>query len=297
MNKSRNERWEGLIWQLVAYAFALMIAWYVYDAFNLYSISLPLKLLICSIASTAVIFHFSYAFKNVSFYSIYWSIQPIVLTLFLLSQEQVGVDITRQTIVFLFILIWGFRLIWNFSQGWKGLEDEDWRYGKLRAVSGKWFPLVTFLGLMLFPTLLIFVACLPLIDALSKPSLAFGVFDGIAILLCLIGILLELFADNQLRDFRKNRENYTQVLNTGLWKYSRHPNYLGEVLFWFGIAIFGASAHGDIEWYHVMGTAGITSLIYFVSIPMQEKHFLEYKLNYNEEIKNRSKLMLWQPKK
>lgn len=295
MNKISRKQQEGWIWQFVAYLFALMIASYVYDALHTYE-SLMFKLLMSNLAATVVIFHFSYAFKNLNFYSIYWGLQPIVIGLLLLPEEEAGVNVMRQSIVILLVLVWGFRLIWNFLRRWESLEDENWRYENVREVSGKWFPLVAFLGLMLLPTVLVFLACLPLIDILSKPNLAFNLFDGIAIICCLGGIVLSFFADNQLRNFIKKRVDFSETLNTGLWKYSRHPNYFGEILFWVGIAIFGASAHGDIEWYHLLGTAGIILFIYFAVIPMQEKHFLDNKPAYANEIQKRSKLMLWKPK-
>ena len=91
---------------------------------------------------------------------------------------------------------------------------------------------------MMFPTLMVYLGCVPLFDALMYKERAFDMFDGLAILFCGSAFFLQLVADNQLQHFVKNRKDNTQILNTGLWKYSRHPNYFGEILFWFGIATF-----------------------------------------------------------
>ena len=286
----------GYTWQAVAYAFALLISYYVYGFLD-YSLSLVLQVLILNAVSTVVIYCFSYAFDNASFYDPYWSIQPIITTLFLIIMANEEGDVIRQLMILAVVVAWGLRLTWNFLRGWKGISHQDWRYTKLNEASGKWFPLVSFFGIMLFPTLLVFLGCLPLFEALGEGQNDFNILDIIAFVICLSAFFIQYISDNQLRKFIKIREDNSQILNTGLWKYSRHPNYFGEILFWIGIAFFGISTVGDIEWYHVSGVVSMILLFNFISIPMQEKQLIENKPEYYEEIKKRSKLILWFPKK
>jgi len=290
MKQYNQNRTSSIVWQLVAYVFAIFLAIYCYDHLPT-SMNMIWKVLISNVLATVVIFFFSYAFRNASMYDPYWSIQPIIIALFLIAHEQTGVDLTRQTVVVLVILIWGIRLTWNFLRGWQGIIHEDWRYVKLRDTFGKYFLLVSFFGIMLMPTILVFLGCLPLFDALMNGHQPFGFFDVIALIICMAGIIIEWIADQQLLYFRTHRNDTSEILNTGIWKYSRHPNYFGEILFWVGIAVFGASSHGDAELIHVLGMAAMILLFNFISIPMQEKRMIERKPDYLNEIKIRSKLI------
>jgi steroid 5-alpha reductase family enzyme len=286
----------GYSWQAVAYGFALLISYYVYGFLDI-NLSLVLQVLIFNTVSTTVVYCFSYAFNNASFYAPYWSIQPIAITLFLIIMANEEGDVIRQLIILAVVSAWGLRLTWNFLRGWKGISHQDWRYTKLNEASGKWFPLISFFGMMLFPTLLVFLGCLPLFEALGEGQNDFNILDIIAFVICLSAFVIQYISDNQLRSFIKNRSDNSQTLNTGLWKYSRHPNYFGEILFWIGIAFFGISTVGDVEWYHVSGVVSMILLFNFISIPMQEKRLIETKSEYYEEIKKRSKLIPWFPKK
>lgn len=286
----------GYSWQAVAYGFALLISYYVYGFLDI-SLSLVSQVLIFNAVSTAVVYCFSYAFDNASFYAPYWSIQPIIITLFLITMANDKGDIIRQLMILVVVLAWGLRLTWNFLRSWEGISHQDWRYTKLNEASGKWFPLISFFGMMLFPTLLVFLGCLPLFEALGEGQNDFNTLDIIAFIVCLSAFFFQFISDNQLQRFIKNRSDNSQILNTGLWKYSRHPNYFGEIIFWIGIALFGVSTVGDVEWYHVSGVISMILLFNFISIPMQEKQLTEHKPEYYEEIKKRSKLIPWFPKK
>ncbi len=236
MNDYNLNRNGSIVWQLVAYAFAILIAIYTYEHLPV-KMDLALKILLSDIAATVIIFFFSYAFRNASIYDPYWSVQPIVIAIFLIIKEQAGVDVVRQLMVIGLILVWGLRLTWNFVRGWEGIIHEDWRYVQLRNISGFWFPLVSFFGIMLMPTLLVYLGCLPLFDALRNGHVPFGIFDVLAFLIAAAGIAFQWIADEQLLEFRMKRKRPHRILNTGLWKYSRHPNY-----FW-GDFILGRNGH------------------------------------------------------
>lgn len=288
-----KEKITGIIWQFVAYTFALTIAIRAYGHFELTEI---LRLLLVNVVATSVVFFFSYAFENASFYIPYWSLQPVIIGTYFISQEQADINTIRQSVVFLIILIWSIRLMFNFFRRWNNLEDEDWRYTRVKEQSGQWFLLVSYFGIMMVPTFLVYAGCIPLFDILKNSSIPFGIWDTIGTIIGITGILVQWIADNQLFHFIKKRENRSEILNTGLWKYSRHPNYFGEICIWTSIAIFSVGAVGDLEWYNVLGVIGIILFFNFISIPMQEKQLVLHKPNYINEQDIRSKIIPWKTK-
>ena len=108
----------------------------------------------------------------------------------------------------------------------------------------------------------------------------------------LVAILIETVADEQLRAFAKTKKP-GELIQTGLWRYSRHPNYFGELLFWWGIFLFGyAASPADWTWT-IVGTACITLMFFFISVPMMEKRQLARKPHFADVIKSTSMLIPW----
>ena len=98
-------------------------------------------------------------------------------------------------------------------------------------------------------------------------------------LVCLIAAVIQFIADRQMAIFRNNKANNGQCINTGLWKYSRHPNYLGEISLWWGmwIMLMGSAPQ---YWITVIGPVAMTILFIFISIPMMEKYVLQKRPMY-----------------
>ena len=225
---------------------------------------------IADLAGTLVIFGFSFGFGNSSFYDAYWSVAPPLIALYLaLVPEAIGGDRARLLVVFALVSFWAVRLTWNWARGWRGLGHEDWRYVDLKAKSGRLYWLVSLGGIHLFPTVQVWLACLPLHAALVSPR-PFGWLDGVASIVTLTGIGFELVADNQLRRFVRSEPPAGSLLDTGLWAWSRHPNYFGEMSFWWGIWLFGLAADPSF-WWTVIGPLAITLMFRFASLPMIEE--------------------------
>jgi steroid 5-alpha reductase family enzyme len=247
------------------------------------------------IAATIVVFAFSVLLGNSSYYDPYWSVAPAFIALYFVYPLQVAnPENILHWIILLLVCIWGGRLTYNWVKRWRGIEDEDWRYVDFRNNYGTLYWPISFFGIHLLPTVFVFLGCLPLYPALTN-TLAqrnIGTLDIIAIFVTALAIWYEMTADRQLRTFLQTRKNNTQLLKSGLWAYSRHPNYFGEVLFWWGIYVFGIAADSAYYWT-IIGPAAITALFFFVSIPMINKRMLRTKLGYEEEIKNRSGIIPW----
>jgi steroid 5-alpha reductase family enzyme len=122
------------------------------------------------------------------------------------------------------------------------------------------------------------------------------VLDWIAIVVTAGAIILEATADEQLRKFVKANPKPGKIMSTGLWAYSRHPNYLGEIMLWWGLFLFALSA--DLSyWWVVVGPVAMTLLFIFASIPMMDKRNLERKPGYEEHMRKVPALFPWFAKK
>lgn len=240
--------------------------------------------------ATLVIFLFSTIFRNASFYDPYWSVKPIVVAVWWMWIGDAAWESTRARMVLVLVVLYGLRLTWNWLRGWTGLDHEDWRYRDLRQKTGKAFPLVNFSGIHFFPTVLVYLGCLPLYDVFLEPENSFGVTDLFAGLILFAGIACEALADQQLRRFRLSKKTPGTLLESGLWRYARHPNYFGEMMVWWGIAVFGWSA-GGLHWYTFAGCMAITGLFVFISVPLIDKRMLARYPAYAERMKRVSALI------
>jgi steroid 5-alpha reductase family enzyme len=253
-----------------------------------------LTILAADLVCTLVVFAFSWFFKNTSIYDPYWSVIPVPIALWLtsLGGPEAG-DATRLVVVNLLVSFWAVRLTWNWVRRWDGLGHIDWRYVDFEKKTGRWFWLVSFAGLQLAPTLWVYLGCLPLYPALVDSTNPFGLLNWLAAAWTFGAVLIELIADNQLVAFLKNKKP-GEVCTVGLWRYSRFPNYFGEVAFWWGIFFLGVLAN-PAWWWTVVGAISMTALFHFISIPMMEKHHLARRPAYAGAMKRVPRWIPWFP--
>ncbi len=274
----------------VAYASALVVA---IAAGLAAPVEHPLAVaLAADVAATLAIFSFSLAFRNSSFYDAYWSVAPLPIALYWTAVGEGAVG-ARQALVLLAIASWGARLTWNWARGWRGLEHEDWRYVDLRKTTGRAYWLVSFVGLHGLPTFWVFGGLLPVYAAVCVPGRPLGPLDGLAALVTAGAIALEATADEQLRRFRAGGRPPGEFLQSGLWAWSRHPNYLGEMGFWWGLWLFGVAAAPGL-WWTIAGPLAISLMFRFVSLPMIETRMRERRPSFAEWA-GRSSLVLLRP--
>jgi steroid 5-alpha reductase family enzyme len=247
--------------------------------------------------ATVIIFGFSFLFNNSSFYDPYWSVVPPWIAVYwLTSGTSVSNNRFRQAVVMVLVLVWAVRLTLNWAVRWGGIQHEDWRYAAFRERHKRTYWLISFFGIHLMPTVLVFLGCLPLIPALATSKFHFGALDTLATMVTGGAIIIETRADFDVTRFRKNNRNHNLLLKTGIWAYSRHPNYFGEIMFWWGIYLFGLAAN-PTYWWTIIGPASITLLFIFVSIPMIEKRMLARRPEYGNYTANTSSLFPWPRKK
>ena len=289
--------------------------------------SILMKSAVAVAVTVMIIFMGSIDFNNSSVFDPYWSIAPPLMVIYYLvlsvseqsltgSQSAPGVvsmvseascfncsglrdrllDSPRFILLFLVTLAYSVRLTWNFLRGWPGLAHEDWRYVNFRKKSGKAYWLVSFAAIHTFPALMVFGGTLSLWVAVVRELRPLNLLDLIALLVAAGAILIEAIADKQLRKFVIENKEAGKTMNKGLWAWSRHPNYLGEILFWWGLYLFALAAN-PLLWWVIIGPVAITVMFLFASIPMIEKRMLERRSDYAEYKKKVSVLVpfKWPP--
>jgi len=187
------------------------------------------------------------------------------------------------------VLIWGTRLTCNWIYTFNNLNWQDWRYLKYKNNNPKLWQLINFFGINLMPTLIVFCAFLPIVYIL-KLNYSVNLFTVLAAFTALISPLLQLLADTTMHKFRKKGNN--TVCRIGLWKYSRHPNYLGEIMFWWSIYFIILSVNVNL-WYLFFGALINNLLFIFISIPMMENRQLSKRPDYEEYQKTTNKLLIF----
>lgn len=252
-------------------------------------------LAVADAAATVTVFVFSRAFDNSSVYDPYWSVAPPLIALWLVLVPGGGQFDLRQVLVLALTSAYGLRLTFNWARGWAGLQHEDWRYADFRKKTGKAYWLVSFWGLHFFPTVMVFLGILPLHGALRAGAAPFGALDVAAAVVTLAAIVIEAVADEQLRTFRRAKREDGDICTVGLWSWSRHPNYFGEISFWVGLFLFGL-AGGAPLWTGV-GVVAMVALFVGASIPLAEKRSLARRPHYAEHQKRVSMLIPLPPKK
>ena len=225
---------------------------------------------VADVAATLVIFAASVRHDNSSIYDPYWSVAPVPIAAWWLSLAAPGASAARGWLAAALVLTWATRLTANCMVRWSDLGEEDFRYVEIRRRTGRAYWPASLFTIHLFPTGWVFLGLVPLFPALALPSRPLGWIDAAAALVTGGAVLIEALADLQLRRFLAARTDPGAVLRAGLWRVVRHPNYLGEVLFWWGLWLFGLAAD-PAWWWTVAGPLAITALFLFVSVPWMDR--------------------------
>jgi steroid 5-alpha reductase family enzyme len=277
----------------VAYAVAIAaaLAWLVLgpDTDRLW-----LDAFLADVVATLVIFGFSRAYKNSSFYDAYWSVVPPLLLLF--WWVETDAEHARVWLVAGVMLLWAIRLTGNWVYSWPGLHHEDWRYPLLKQKAGRWEAFVDLAAIHVIPTIQVFLGTIPAYVVVTSTDREIGMLDAVALTVGVGAVALELVADVQLHRFVRDRQP-GQVMDRGLWGWSRHPNYFGEISFWLSLSLFGIAAAPDDAWWLFIGPVAMLAMFLGASIPMMEQRSLERRPQYQDVIDRVPKLIPRPPRK
>ena len=247
-----------------------------------------LPILIWHISATLIIFLFSNIHKNSSIYDPFWHVAPIPIVFYIANQS--SLPNLQLNLVLSAFLFWALRLTYNWFLNWKNLDHEDFRYIDLKN-NNKFMAFINDLfGIHLIPTLIVNASLYPIYVALTSESLNDLVYIGF--MLIIIAVVIQYISDDQMRKFRKDENNLGKTMKYGLWKYSRHPNYLGEVSFWFGIYVFALASESPSLWLLACPIV-MLALFVFISCPMMDNRSLKRRPDYKEYMDKTPQLIIW----
>ena len=249
-------------------------------------------IIIWHLISTLFIYLFSVIHKNSSIYDPFWSVAPVPIVIFLSVHSPNNLLINL--LIIIPIILWSLRLTLNWISSWNGLLHEDFRYIDLKDTTTFKAFINNLFGIHIIPTLIVNISLYPIQYILLNPVVYFNVLIFASIFTSM-SVYLEYVADKQMRIFRSNIQNHGKTMQKGLWKYSRHPNYLGEILFWIGIYLFGVSS-GVAPIAILVCPLIMLALFIFISCPLMDNRSLKKRTDYKNYMKKTSQLFLWPPK-
>lgn len=206
-----------------------------------------------------------------------------------------GSDPLRTIVVPTLVTLWGLRLgvhIFLRSRG----HGEDYRYAEMRESWGSKFPWVSLFTVFWLQALLLWFISFPLHAAISSNRAEGWVWlDSLGLAVFSVGFLFEAVGDHQLTRFKADSSNKGQVLDTGLWRFTRHPNYFGDFLLWWGLFCFALATPGGWKW--VLSPLIMSGLLMKVSgVALLEKKLEKSKPKYKDYIERTNAFFPWFPK-
>ena len=196
-----------------------------------------------------------------------------------LAAEPLGL---RGQVVLALTIVWGLRLsVYITARNWG--EGEDYRYQAIRAKNEPNFTFKSLYIVFGLQGLLAWIISIPLLLAITGGN-DFGIIDFVALALWIVGFVFEAGGDYQLSRFKSEPGNKGKVLDSGLWRYTRHPNYFGDACVWWSFYLFALSAGG---WWTIYAPVLMTLLLLKVSgVAMLEKTIGDRRPAYAEYIRN-----------
>ena len=279
----KQSRGQSFLFTVVIYLLALGVGLY---AFFYASGNVFVRVLVADLAATLFVYLVSLPLGNASVYDPYWSVAPVVILP--LAMMQFGVWNTGTILLLFCVSYWGVRLTANWAYTFQGYSHQDWRYSMLREKSGVFYPFVSLFGIMLFPTMVVYVCTLPALHYIQVGGV--NLFTCLGFALCLSAATLQLVADIQLHRFQKQANNRGAIIRSGVWRHARHPNYLGEILMWWGVYFVLLSIQPRL-WLLGVGALANTLMFWFISIPMAETRLSGYKEGFSAYVAETNRLL------
>jgi steroid 5-alpha reductase family enzyme len=232
--------------------------------------------------------------KNASIVDIFWGFGFVLASAFYFLKT--GDANPRKIVIVTFVTIWGLRLSGYLA--WRNLgKGEDFRYRNFRKNYGEnryWW--ISFFQVFLLQGTLMWLISSPLLGAqYNSAAKNLNIFDYTGITIWFIGFLFEAGGDFQLARFKSDPSNKGKILNTGFWRYTRHPNYFGDSAVWWGYGLISIAAGSYLA---ALGSVLMTALIIKISgVALLERSLKEQKPQYLEYTKRTSAFIPWFPKR
>jgi steroid 5-alpha reductase family enzyme len=256
---------------------------------------IPLLGLNLAVVATGMVFVWllSLRLKDVSIVDIAWGASGALIAFqtFALTDGA----LPRRLLLTGMVGFWGIRLAIYIARRKRG-HGEDFRYAAMRAEIGEGFAVRSLFTVFFFQALLIWIISMPVqLGQLSRVPATLTLLDFLGLGLWILGFYIEVTADRQLREFLSHPENQGKVMDRGLWRFSRHPNYFGESLIWWGVYLVVAAVPWG--WATVGSPILMTFFLLKVSgVPMLEEALAERREGYREYMERTSGFVLWPPR-
>lgn len=216
-----------------------------------------------------------------------WGLGYLLIGLYLSATREVT---AISTLVYSLTAIWALRLSGHIFWRNRG-KTEDFRYREWRVEWGRWFYLRSYLQVYILQGFLMLIIAAPLLVAGTFGSNKTGIYTFLGAGIWAIGFFFQAVGDYQLMQFLKTRKDKEAVLQTGLWRYSRHPNYFGEILIWWGLFLVVFPLENG--WMAIISPIIITYLLVYVSgVPLLERRYRNNP-SYQEYKKRTGKIFPW----
>jgi steroid 5-alpha reductase family enzyme len=200
----------------------------------------------------------------------------------------------RHVLISLLVAVWGIRLATHILMRNRG-RGEDFRYAKWRKEWGRWFIPRSFLQVFMLQGIFMLLISLPVVVVNRSKERGLTILDALGAALWLVGFLFEAIGDQQLKTFKQKPESRGRIMTTGLWKYTRHPNYFGEAALWWGVFLVALAVPSG--WAAIISPLTISFLLLKVSgIPMLEKRY-QGNVEFAAYARRTSPFFPWFPKK
>lgn len=271
---------------LIVYSFSFIVSIILH--FLLFSyISSPLyRVYFIDFCVTCILYLIgNYIYSSNNIYDLHWPLLPLICLIYFHFTTELPTSFPWKSLPLLIAVpMWSLHLIIQSVSSLNSIKDEDWRYKLMRTQYGDKFLRFAFFALHLFPMVEVLLGSSSIYYIYSNINVQnnFSITDYLSVIM-ILGAILEYAADNELSIFRlqkqKSKEHRFSVLSSGLWKYSRHPNYLGEIIFWWGLFIFGYFNNAPL--WCILSPLLVTLMMVLGSIPMSEERlyrkYPEYK--------------------
>ncbi len=256
-------------------------------------LAIYLESLVIILIAITILWLISVAITNASIVDLFWGFGYVTTNTYYFFST--GEPTLTKWILFILVTVWGLRLTIYLS--WRNIgKGEDFRYQQFRKDYGAhryWW--ISFFQVFLLQGLLIWIISLPLVATnFYSSSESLNIFSYLGIIIWIIGFAFEAGGDYQLSKFKANSLNKGKVLDTGFWKYTRHPNYFGDSAIWWGYGLFSISVGG---YWQIIGSIIMTFLIFRISGVFLLEKTLSNKPGYKEYVERTSSFIPWFPKK
>lgn len=234
----------------------------------------------------------SLVLRNASIVDIVWGLGFVVVAW--VTRLTADGDTARQNLLTVLVTLWGLRLALHLARRNIG-HGEDFRYVLMRRKYGDRFPLVSLVTVFAFQGLMMWVVSLPVQLGQADGGVSVGPLAAFGVMLWLVGFLFEAVGDAQLARFKKDPSNAGKVMDRGLWSLTRHPNYFGDAVQWWGIGVIAAEA--GTAAIGLVGPALMTYLLMRVSgVPMLERGMAKRRPGYEDYVRRTSAFFPRPPK-